>query len=241
MKSRRRLLMLAVLVLLIVGVILSIVLRPITLPPVILLPMPSPAPSPGWRERLMQKIPGWAWRLKLALLGPTRSVDLETFVLEFPAKPPAGLSELSLGKAHFASNAISAWVLSPQMLKTFRDHISQALQPAIIFHPRIRTSDGVDATLNVGNSLPAAGSPVVVGLTLSCAAHCRRQSINLEKSFCLTQSVTNQNLAGISVVTNLAIAARVQIPDQGGIFLLSPAIREGQATQIGTLICGTVR
>ena len=175
------------------------------------------------------------------MLGPAKSIDLEAFVLEFPAEPSAGLSELPLGKAHFASNAISAWVLSPQVLKTFRDHISRALQPAVIFHPRIRTSDGVNATLNVGNALPATGSPAVVGLTLTCAPHCRRHSIDLETSFCLTQSVTNRNLAATSVVTNLAIAARVQVPDQGGIFLLSPAIREGQATQIGTLICGTVR
>ena len=187
MKSRRRLIA-AVLVLLIVGVILSIVLRPITLPPVILLPMPKTLPNaPAWRDRLMQKIPGWAWRLKLALLGPAKSIDLEAFVLEFPAKPSTGVSELPLGKAHFASNAISAWVLSPQALKTFRDHVSQALQPAIIFHPRIRTSDGVDATLNVGDSLPAAGSPVVIGLTLSCAPHSRRHSIDLETSFCLTE------------------------------------------------------
>src|SRR6185369_9918358 len=114
MKSRRRVLMLAVLVLLIVGVILSIVLRPTTPPPVILLPVPSSVPSPGWRDRLMQKIPGWAWRLKLALLGPARSIDLEAFVLEFPAKPSPSASALPLGKAHFASNAISAWVLSPQ-------------------------------------------------------------------------------------------------------------------------------
>ena len=236
MKSRRRVLMLAVLVLLIVGVILSIVLRPTTPPPVILLPVPSSVPSPGWRDRLMQKIPGWAWRLKLALLGPARSIDLEAFVLEFPAKPSPSASELPLGKAHFASNAISAWVLSPQVLKTFRGHISQALQPAIIFHPRIRTSDVLTRPLMWGTRY------LLLALRLfSCAPHCRRHSIDLETSFFLTESATNQNLAATSVVTNLAMAARVQIPDQGGIFLLSPAIREGQATRVGTLICGTVR
>src|SRR5205085_2193080 len=95
MKSRRRLLILALLLLIVAGAILTILLRPITPPPIILLPMPSSPPRPpAWRERLIQKIPGWAWRLKLAVMGPARAIDLEAIVLEFPTNSSVALSDL---------------------------------------------------------------------------------------------------------------------------------------------------
>src|SRR5216117_554434 len=141
--SSRRAVTIAVFLLVAAGLIFWFVVQPGTLPPVIMLPIPSGAPKPiSWHTRVMRKMPAWAWRLKFALLGPARGIDLEAIVLELPSDSGATLSNLSLGGPQFASNAVSAWVLSPEMVKAFRGHCKEELQEAILFHPRISTSDG---------------------------------------------------------------------------------------------------
>src|SRR4051812_14561399 len=146
MKSpSRRMRTIALLLLAAAGAIFWFVSQTETLPQVTILPMPSTVPKPlSWKQRVMEKIPDWGWRLKLAVLGPARTINLEATIIELPAEANAALSNLSLGRPHFATNAVRAWVLPPERLKPFREEINEL---TILFRPRITTSDGVEANL----------------------------------------------------------------------------------------------
>jgi len=216
----------------------------IRLPPdaIIMLPMPAVAQPPTWRERMVESSPAWVWRLKLALLGPDKEMDLDATIFEIES---AGtVSSLSLGTPQFtSSNAVTGWVLPAQVLKPLRDRLKQLPQDATLFHPRLTASDGVQAVLDLTDSVPAAGSPLVIGLRFSCAPHCEGHTIDLKTALCLTEAVTNQNstTTHVSLITNFAFAARLQFPDRGCIFLLSPAVRNGHEISIGTLVSGSIR
>jgi hypothetical protein len=210
--------------------------------PVIILPGTALATSKlAWQQRFMRTLPAWVWRLKSWLL-PARGVDLDATFLEFAILPEATLSNLALGTPRFTGpNKVMAWVVSAQALPSLRDRLKQLPQEAILSHPRVATSDGVKAILNVGIS--ARGVPPTIGVVWQCEPNCRRHAVDLRTAFFLEQAVLNENgtAASYSTVTNLILAARLQIPDRGGIFLVSPGLRESHESRIGTLISASMR
>src|SRR3954453_13253054 len=82
----------------------------IRLPPdaIIMLPMPAVAQPPTWRERMVESSPASVWRLKLALLGPDKEMDLDATIFEFEIESAGTVSSLSLGTPQFtSSNAVT--------------------------------------------------------------------------------------------------------------------------------------
>ena len=249
MKTSSRWISTIVLLLLIcVGVGFVLFFEPAPPARVIMLPMPSATRPATLKDRLVQSLPIWVWRLKFAVFGPDQRIDLEGTVVGFRLQADALEKNLSLAGTHFTgSNGVKVWIMPEQELKSLRQRLKQLPQEDILFQPRISTSDGVEAVLGCGESLPSAGAPTLIGLSLGCAPRGGRRGIDLKTAITLTEAVTNDipysgpvsRMGSVSVRTNVALAARIQLPNRGGVFLLCPTAGRTEPAQTGILISAT--
>jgi hypothetical protein len=223
-------------------VAILVVIRPA--PPIAPAPvvvMPQPYSMPLQRISLFNKwVPrtaswAWLWRLKEQLIGRPKAIALTTTFVDFTGSGTAYLTKFSLPKPQFINNTgLAVWLLNDTELTRLQELLKQhpgadlKRYPGtdIVASPRITTADGMQARLFSGTTIPINGLQASVGQSVDLLARVRRETTDLTIIINSSEAITNQPDASLgttntlSVQTNLAIAARIQIPNAMGAFLL---------------------
>jgi len=187
--------------------------------PIIVMPFPYriPAQRIPLFERWVPMSWSWAWRLKQAVFGRPKVVSFTVSVLtasnatKVPRRPD------------FVSNdGIQVWVLSS----------SHAIKPRagveLLSAVGITTADGIEAQLFQGNTISVDGVTANVGAAADLFSRLRPGKTDLTAIITYSEAVTNQtaisgsagSIASVSIRTNLAIAARVQVPEGRALFIM---------------------
>jgi hypothetical protein len=251
-RPRWRIVLLILLTMLLIGLGRWAFHRPPPPPPaVIVFPLPYQIPSQKapLPDRWIPRNWGWAWRLKEAALGRAKPITLGAAILDLsgpeetaPAYPPLRTP------AYTNKNGLRIWILPDSEMARLRGSIHQALGYRLVSSPRVTTTDGGQASLFTGNSVPVGASQVNVGLVIDLLPRVRPDSTDLTTVITLSETVTNQpdlntqprQTSGISIRTNFAAAVRIQIPKGSGIFLLDTSEGQTNRKRIGVIISATL-
>lgn len=247
---RRKAVLIFLLLLLIAGAAALLCFRP---PPplVVMLPVADgfgPA-RPSWFNRGKAALPMWVWRWKQWLLGSSTEILLEAYILDLPGPVNSLLADARLLRAaSAATNGMQAWVLADAELTALRVRLQTAPASSLLSGARMQTADGIDGRLSTGNNVTIDGIPTQVGLLIRFSPRIHSDSTDLTTALVLTGTVTNAPPAAavslpptntVPVRTNLALAARIQLQDGRGIFLLSPDGSPTHNRSIGVFISAT--
>jgi len=192
----------------------------------------------------------WVWRLKQSLFGPTKAIELDSAIFELAGRTISEKPDYPLGKPDFTNtNGLQVWIIHKEELLALRRSLLQAPGNNLISQPRVSTAHGVQATLSVGYTVPVAGTQGWSGVVMDFSPRVRADCIDLTTVTAITEAVTNDvttNVSGltqstnfVSIRTNLALAARFQIPKGSGVFLLNKDQDGTNGKPIGILISAT--
>ncbi len=184
------------------------------------------------------------------VLGARKPVNIQADIVSFGAPPPTVLSNLALGSPNFSdTNGLRVWLLRSNQLTVLRGNLKQNPGASFLSSPRVRTAEGFDATLFVGQSFGAGKPAKQVGLEFSCCARFRRNASDLLTRITFSELVTNENdgSAGygrygyappftFAIQTNFDAAFRLQLPKGNGLFLLDQSSHEPSRKNFGVLI-----
>jgi hypothetical protein len=101
--------------------------------------------------------------------------------------------------------------------------------------PRLTTADGISASLFSGELIPFNGRTNQIGVEAAYFVRVHPERTDLFASALLTQAVTNRDrlpegaMPVVSILTNLDVAFRLQIPKSNGVFIIKAPI--GPATK----------
>jgi hypothetical protein len=232
------------------GMGLFVVLRP-SPPAVVVLPLPNgwPAPKPSVLARWRSVVPGWLWRLRDSLHRPRKVIRLDAAMIGFRDLPASGLAGLWLGAPQFAdANGHQVWIVGESKLSRLRNRLERAPANEMVAFPRVDTANGIRAQMFSGGAVYVQGTQCNVGLAMDFLPRVRSDSIDLTTIIALTEAVTNRMVAPagspesnvVSIQTNLIVAARIQIPQGSGVFLLDESNRGMHGKRIGVIISATV-
>ena len=198
----------------------------------------------------------WLWRLKEQLVGRPKAITLTTTFIHFTASGTSFITNLSLPKPQFTNaNGLAVWFLPDleltRLLEGFKQHSGTHLKrypgTDIVASPRITTADGLQARLFSGTPMPINGLQASVGESVDLLARVRAESTDLTVILKSTQAITNQPsaipgsplLCPVSIQTNLAIAARFQLPNTTGVFLVDTGSSPAEYKRTGVILTVT--
>jgi len=223
--------------------------RPVPLAPVVVMPLPYSIPPQkvSLFDRWVPRQPSWAWlwRLKETIAGRPKVCDLAATVFDFTGSGEAFLTNFSLPKPEYAdATGLSIWILSEAELSALRPRLRQTPGAEVLQSARIITADGEQARLTSGNTIPIQGVSTSVGLSVDFLPRMRPEATDITTIITLSEVVTNRpgTTAGSSpigatcVQTNLAVAARIQVPKGSGVFLLEGPSAAANQKRIGVLL-----
>ena len=183
--------------------------------------------KPSFIHRWIPPTWGWFWRLKEAVLGRSKMITLNTTVISMFSTP--GLAEPQFAD----TNQFQAWILANSELDALRRRLEQTPGNKLLSRPRAALGDRVQATLNAGDFraefLPRIHSKV----TDLCVGISQTRPAGGWPPFVIGQ-LTRSNV--LSMETNFAIAARFQIPNGKGVFMLATPHDLSDGNQIGVII-----
>jgi hypothetical protein len=250
-KSRR--VLLVALPLILVAAMLFLLVRqapsePVPPPVLVLDPAYRIPPQKGSLfERLVPMRPGWAWlwRLRDRIAGPRKAVNLEGSLWDLSGVSETALSGFCPGKPDAAeTNGLKIWLLGNEELKGLRQQLKQSPGSDLLYLPRIMTSDGRQSRMMSSAPTMIGGLTGNDGFAMDLLPRSRGDYIDLTAIVTLTGLVTNM-IAGaddsstkdmISVQTNFAAAARIQVTNGGGAFLLDAGPVRPHQKRIGVII-----
>jgi hypothetical protein len=202
-------------------------------PPTIVLRPITSKPAPSAFKSFFSK---WEWKIKDTVLGRRRTVEIGTIVFRISAGAETDAIARSLKSVPFGGeNAPKIWIVDQddmQRLNNLKDRRGRE----IVGRPRLITADGVEASMFIGNSIVMGGTNANVGIEFTAHTRVRRQSTDLNLTII---STTAQPLGGsdaISVRSNLAVAARIQVPRGKGIFILNDGAAATNANSEAMLV-----
>ena len=238
--------------LVLLGGILYLALRPATPPPlapvtVMALPYRIPPEKASLFDVLIprRRSWGWVWWLKQTVLGRPKTCDFGATVVKFEGSGERFLASHPLPPPAFAdTNGLRIWLLRPDEMNALSNDLRHQSPAEILYMPRIVTCDRMQATLTSGATYTINGVLTPVGLTIDFLPRVRRSTNDVTTVISLTEAVTNQpgasaasSAAGaLAVQTAFEVAARLQIPNGSGAFLLQdPPVGE-KSKRIGVLL-----
>jgi len=172
----------------------------------------------------------WLWRVKDSVFGRPKPVNLQISVIEVADSAQLIASHFSLAHPMAAqSNGLRVWLLPDPELDQLRRQLKNDEANRFVNSARISTADEIAASLFTGETIVVKGSTNSVGLGVEVFPRVQRDSTDLTARILFSEAVTNLHLAGleatstagISILTNLDVAARFQIPETGGVFLVN--------------------
>lgn len=176
-----------------------------------------------WRE----KVTAWSFDLKRVLFGPPSTIALNSALFEFDEGMAVG--QLSLPEpAGSDTNGLQVWLLDREAATALRLRLTEPAGARLVARAVVITSHGIQGAMSIGESVAADGTNRDVGLLWACLPRLRGDSMNLLSVLTLTALQTNRvesageapGTGSISIQTNLAVAARFQVPRDHSVFLL---------------------
>jgi hypothetical protein len=188
---------------------------------------------------------GWVWRLKETVLGRPKTCDLGATVVKFEGSGESFLASHPLPPPAFAdAKGLKIWLLRPHEIDALSSALRHQSPAEILYMPRITTSDRMQASLSSGAAYAINGVLTPVGLTMDFLSRVRRSTNDVTTVISLTEIVTNQPGASagsagaeaVAVQTDFEVAARLQIPNGSGAFLLQEPPAGKTSKRIGVLL-----
>ena len=217
--------------------------------PILVLPQPyhPPARRAASPDRWIPAKPSWAWpwRLREWVFGRPKPIDLSAAIYEFKAAPGSLLAGLTLGEPELThTNGLRIWRLGDAALNALRGRLRDSPDGRLLSWPRCSTADRIECSLFQGASFPVNRATQSVGLMIDFYPRVRRDATDLTTAILLSEAVTNLpgttaqalSTGNISILTNLAVATRIQIPEGQGVFLLEARPDAAGRTRIGVII-----
>jgi hypothetical protein len=173
--------------------------------------------SPGW---------GWLWKLRYALLGKPRTIDLISRIMAFA---PGSLAEaervLSNGAPMVQTNGVSGWVVQADEVGSLRARIQKWPVNFVAIETMVTTGEGTLSSLRTTTDAKV-GTALEAGVRADFLPIVGKNSTDLTAVISSTAIITDQSDAAC-LQTNLNVAVRVQIPQRGGFFLLTDPGSDG--------------
>jgi hypothetical protein len=210
-------------------------------------PYHPPARRAAWPSRWIPAKPswGWLWRLKEWVFGRRKPIDLGVAIYEFKAAPESVLAGLALGEPELThTNGLRIWRLGDAKLDALRRRLRDSPDSRLLGSPRCSTAERIQCSLFLGESFPVNGAMQRVGLMIDFYPRVRRDATDLTSGIVLSEAVANlpgttaeaPSSGNISILTNLAVATRIQIPKGQGVFLLKARPDAAGPRRIGVII-----
>jgi hypothetical protein len=183
----------------------------------------------------------WLWKLRDRLRGPLPSIVLDGTIIECAGLSEQTILDLLPEPALAETNGLRAWILDDTALSELPRQLEKTGGGHVTMRPRIQTSHGIQTSMSLGNAV--MGSQV--GLTLDLLPFVHQDGTKLMTVVKLTRAVTNQvredgGAGDISIVTNLAAAARWKLPDGTGLFMVCP-VASNDLPRNGVMLSGPAK
>jgi len=214
------------------------------------LPNRIPQEKPTLIERWIPPIWSWAWRLKELILGRIKPIELKAAIFHYGDLSNSVSPLFLLREPRFANtNGLQVWMLSQGELDAVCRGLEQTPGNEILARPRVSTGDGIECRLYVGTTLSIDGTQRAIGLNADFLPRLRGDSTDLFVVITHTAAVTNQGTAttgltstqSVSIRTNVAVAARIQIPKGSGAFLLNDDRGVPNGGRVAVMISATYK
>ena len=247
---KRLIILSCLLIVVVVGFSLALLPSP-PAPPASVIVMPLPYSIPRQRISLFDawvpRNPSWAWlwRLKEQIQGRRKTFDLATTIIDFTSAGDSFLTNFPAAKPAFTNtNGLKIWLMGDPELTALRGGLKRVPGADVLSAGRITTADGMEAQLFSGNTISINGSPGNVGMAINLLPHVRRDSTDLTTIITFSETITNQpgatldssQTSTISIQTDFAVAARIQIPKATGVFLLDTGSGAPNHKRIGVIL-----
>lgn len=168
---------------------------------------------------------GWLWHLKEFILGRAKVINLSTTIVDFAASTERDLSNLALGPPDFVNtNGLRIWQFDAVAMDAFRRRLAKMPGGEVLAKPGFTTADGVEGIMKTTMKTEE--------LVVDYSTRLIRSSVDLAALITLSEAMTNAPF----LKTNFALAARMQITNGGGVFLLDPPSQFAQRERIGVFI-----
>lgn len=204
-------------------------------------------------ERVVPLRWSWLWRVRDYLRGPLATILLDARIIDCTGLGKEVLEGLLPEKAFAEANGLRGWVLESPTLIELKRELERNGCP-VSMSPRVQTAHSIQSRLSVGGSVLAQGVSAPVGLVLDLLPFVQRDGTELLSVICVTGAVTNRasdiaptsgarpttRAEEITIVTNLNAAARWQLPEGTGLFMLGPVASKG-VSRLGVIITAKVQ
>lgn len=204
-----------------------------------------PTAKRSWSDRVWGAMPMWVWRVKESVFGPAKRILLNAEIMDCDAVSDSPVRALSLeGEQSTEENGFQVWILPDSALDALRQRLHQM---PILAQPRFDISDGVEAQMWTGQTLLIDGAQTPVGLVINFLPRLHQSSTELAATITFSEAMSNQAAAlgvvdsgRISIQTNLAVTAGLQIPKGHGVFLLDRGHALTNGKRLGVIISAHV-
>ena len=231
------------------AVVSFVIFRPAQ-PAVVLMALPEgfPARKPSLLAPMTRVVPLWAWRLRDSIRGPLQVITLDAAIFDIEGSSESTLSSLSLGRSEFADpSGFQVWIFRESDVSPLHRRLEHTPGYRLVTRPRVSTAHGIQSQMSVVSTVSIGGSASNVGLVVDFLPRVRRNATDLTMIMTGTEAMTNRYaaLAGfpqtntVLIQTNFAVAARIQIPNGKGVFLLQPNPIGANGKATGFLISAT--
>ena len=209
------------------------------------LPEGWPASRRLLSDRFRAALPLWFWRLKGSVLGPVKTIQLEAEIIDCGGLAEVDLTDSQLGEPQFkGTNGLQVWIAGDEEIRRLRSTLEHAPGNAVVSRARFATAHGIQANLYTGETVPVGGVQTAVGLRVEMLPRLHRKSTDLSTVMTFSELATNSSQipgegsspSTLSVRTNLAVAARMQMPKGTGVFLLDGGSNANHPRRLGVII-----
>jgi hypothetical protein len=188
--------------------------------------------QPGRLKRLYYKVVNITAPVWKHFTQPKTTILIDSKILAVH-----GLSRGDAGiRAAMATNQTGAqiWMLSPSELDDLRKRLKTAHGIDVVNAPRIMDSDGMPASIFVGQALPRTSASV--GVTIDVIPKIAAHHLQLAINGLYTEPNDNPT---IPIRTNLSAAFRVILSNAGGLLISSPLSRDLNGTNYWLILSAT--
>jgi hypothetical protein len=186
-------------------------------------------------ERWIPMSWSWLWKLRDRVRGPLPGIVIDGTVIECVGLSEQAILDLLPEPALAETNGLRAWILDDTALSDLPRQLERAGGGQVTMRPRIQTSHGIETSMSLGNAV--MGSQV--GLTLDLLPFIQADGTEVMTGVKLSGAVTN-GAGRISIVTNLAAAARWALPAGMGILMVGP-VASNDSPRITVIISATAK
>ena len=219
--------------------------------------LPGDSKIPGQPVSLFARwIPiswAWLWRLHDSIRGPLEAILIDVKIIDCTDVSEDALASLLLRAPLAETNGLRGWIVQDAALTELGRKLER-MGGRGISHPRVQTAHAIHSSLSVGNTVPVSGASVQVVLVLELLPLIQPDGTDLTSVLTVTEPIRKRTsgtsevqttaepagMANVSIVTNLTAAARWNLPNGTGFFMLGSAA-SNDSRRIGVIVSATVQ